>query len=398
MPYYRWRGVTLSAAIQRGTLFAKDPAHLDSVLLARDIALTRYKPLTHLFKGRAIRQSDLVPVFQQLSDLVSSGILLPEALSIIADQVSHRRLQECMHALTDAVHQGRSLSQSLHDYPRLFSPFAIQLISAGEESGGMAAALAGVSSYYHINGSLRAQLRSTLYLPALTLATFLVMLAVICVAVVPRFADLFANFDKEIPPITQHLISISAFMRSWRVMIPIIGITALLLIGLRLMRTQRGRRAFDWLLLHLPFLGTVTVLRNTAFIFQSLGLLLAGGVHLLGALKIVRKSISNTYVKNQLDGLEKEVRAGVALSDAMIRLPDSIFGLDAVALIRVAHESGELARSCTHLGSFYQVRLERFLRRVLFFVQPVLMITMGLLILLLIVALYSPIISLSSAL
>lgn len=395
MPYYVWRGVDLGGNIRKGKLFAKDVAHLDVLLLSREIALSRSQINREWIMGRGISCEVILHLFMQLKELVASGILLPEALAIVADQIEHRGLQEKMHVVTDAVHEGIALSEALKKYPIVFDSFMIQLIESGEESGSLALSLDGLCLYLQSIHTLRTQLRSALLIPAVTLVFFIVIFVIIFVMVVPQFGDAFISLGKELPASTRTMLSLSAFMRSWRIIIPFFGIFIVGLISYRIKKSSWGKKLWDTLLFKLPFVGNIMVIHAHAFIFQSLSLLLSGGVHLVMALAMIESATNNDVIKEQIKYISHEVRSGISLAEAMLRCPHSIFQLDAIALIRVAHESGSLATVFEQLSVRYHHRLLRILSRSLLFVQPVLMLILGLLVTLLIIALYLPIMSMS---
>jgi type IV pilus assembly protein PilC len=226
----------------------------------------------------------------------------------------------------------------------------------------------------------------------------MIILVIIFAVVVPLFADAFSSMSKELPSSTKLMLAISAYMRSWRIVIPLVGLAIVGLIAYRVKKSAAGKRWWDTLLFHLPFIGHCKKIRAQAFIFQTLSLFLSGGVHLVAALGMIERASDNEIVKNQIAYIANEVRTGIPLGEAMLRCPHSLFQLDAIALIRVAHESGALATVLEQLGMRYQSALLRSLSRGLLFVQPVLMLMLGLLVMLLIIALYAPIMNMSQAL
>ncbi len=396
MPYYRWRGVELTGKMKKGVLFARSQEHLDELLIKREIALLSCKPKRQWIK-RSITLSDRVKVFNQFATLIGAGILIPDALDIVANQVDHSGLQEVMHQVTKQVAEGESLSSALCAHPHIANQIMIQLIKAGEESGQLAQTLDALCNHLTATQDFYRRLRSALLLPAITLLFFFTILVIIFVVIMPRFIDVFASTGKDIPPLTRNLLNISDFMRS-----PAMGLSLAIgaLVGVimwRLTRRGTGRRVLDMTLVKLPLVGLLLQQRFLAYAMQALSVLLAGGMPLLEALKVVSSSIQNLVFKEQLEGLELDIETGSSLSDAMARHKDGVFSQDVVAMMEVAEASGRLPLLLDRVAQTYYNRVAQRLSWLTLMIQPVVMIILGLLVALLIFAVYGPIFTMSNA-
>src|SRR3990167_3729233 len=267
MPYYRWRGVELTGNIRKGRLFAQSAEHLDELLLKREIAILSSKPIKEWFP-RPIRTADRAQLFSQLATLIDAGVLIPDALMIVANQVSNSQLQEIMHEVARLVTQGLSLSQALERYPQLANPIMIQLIRAGEESGDISTTLTALCTHLMATADFYKRLRAALILPAITLLFFTGVLLVIFIGIMPRFIDVFASMGKEIPPLTRNMLAISNALQSPMVglVLSILALGALL--AWRLRTNAKVRRALDRALLNLPLIGPILQQRFLAYSMQ----------------------------------------------------------------------------------------------------------------------------------
>jgi len=330
-----------------------------------------------------------------LAVLTGTGVLLPEALVIVAGQAQHPRLREVMHTVADEVAGGALFSTVMARYPHLFSSIVIQLISVGQESGSLARALDAVSSHLERTDDFYSRLRSALLLPAITLLFFMGIATVIFVLIIPYFADLFASMNQELPLITRVLIAISNFMRSWYV-VGAIGATGIAGFGLWLAsRCATGKRFVDGAVLQLPLVGGLLADRFATYLLHASALLLEGGVPLAQALGIVGYSIDNEWLSADVDRLQEAVNSGNALSVAMREAPSRRFGDELVAMVRVGEESGRLAFILKKCASAYHDRLVQRLGQVMALLQPMLMVFLGLLIATLVFAVYGPIITMA---
>lgn len=213
MPYYYWKGVTITGQIKKGKLFAQTLEHLDELLLKREVALMQAKPAKQWIK-KSISITDRAKLFAQLATLIEAGVLIPDALSIVANQVDNLELQEIMHEVAQQVSQGTQLSDALEPYSQVANQIMIQLIRAGEQSGNIDYALNALSAHLMATGDFYRRIRSALILPLITIIFFVAILLIIFIVIMPRFISVFTSMAKEIPPLTQKMIWISEFITS----------------------------------------------------------------------------------------------------------------------------------------------------------------------------------------
>ncbi len=394
MPYYRWRGVTLTGVTKKGRLFARSTDHLDELLLKRQVALLACKPMRNWVQ-QPISLRHHIQLFQQLATLIDAGILAPHALHIVANQIDHPQLQEKMHEVALMVDAGTPLSNALMQAGAVNNAIIVQLIKAGEESGQLSQALDAICVHLTATQDFYRRLRSALMLPAITLGFFLVIVVIIFTVIMPRFIDIFTSMQAQIPPLTQRLLSISFFMRSASMGL-LVSVAAMTLIVIwRLTRRGPGRRAFDWLLLKLPLIGEIIEFRLLSYSMRATAVLLEGGMPLDQALRIVKESVSNHIFKEYLQQLETDIRAGSSLSEAMGQYAERLFSQDILAMVEVGQESGRLPLLLQRVARTYHARVMRRLTMFTMFIQPAVMIMLGLLVALLIFAVYGPIFNLS---
>ncbi len=396
MPYYKWRGVDVVGASKKGFLFARSPEHLDDLLLKRQIALLSHKHVRSFFKW-PIRLSDRVALFQQLATLIDAGVLVPGALSIVANQIEHSVLQEKMHEVAQMVHAGVSLSEALWQVGAVANPIIIQLVQVGEESGKLSQSLDAICTHLASTQDFYRRLRSALLLPAITLFFFLIIAVIIFTVIMPRFIDIFSSMQSEVPPLTQSLLAISAFMRSPSMGL-FLSVSALaILILWRVTRRGSGRKGLDWLLIHTPFIGPILQQRFLSYAMRAMGVLLNGGLTLSQTLIIIRDSVQNHIFKNSLSVLEGDIQSGSSLGDAMARYGNDLFGPDIIAMVEVGQESGRLPVLLYRIAQTYHMRVMQRLSWITMLLQPFVMIILGLLVALLIFAVYGPILNMSRA-
>lgn len=395
MPYYHWKGVTITGQMKKGKLFAQTLDHLDQLLLKREIALISGRPATQWIK-RSISIQDRAQLFAQLATLIEAGVLIPDALSIVANQIDRVELQEIMHEVARQVNEGEQLSIALEGYPEVANQIMIQLIRAGEQSGTIAYALNALSSHLIATNDFYRRMRSALMLPIITILFFLAILLLIFVGIMPRFIDVFASMGKEIPPLTKKMLFISQFLRSSMMGVSVALLALFALLSWRLTRKGRGRRILDSILIRMPFIGSLLRDRFLAYSMQAIAVLVQGGMPLLQAIEIVKDSVQNHIFRDQLSEIEADIENGASLSHAMARHSQAIFGPDIVAMIEVAEASGQLPGLLDRVSQNYYGRVTQRISLLTVLIQPAIMLLLGLLVAFLIFAVYGPIFTMSS--
>jgi type II secretory pathway component PulF len=349
----------------------------------------------HLFVR--VRVADKSALFQQVHALLAAGVLLPEALSIVAQQTRHAILEEIMHQVTARVQGGEALSHVARDYPMLYDSLTIQLLSVGEQSGRLALVLQAIVRYLQVKQDFHASIRAALFMPFMTLLFFFAVMTLLFTVVIPRFAQMFASLGQELPPLTRGMIAVSDFMVSAYMIWAIVGLVGIVAAVRAVARTTRGQVLSQRVLLATPGIGSLLYQQALGYFFESVSLLLASGMPLVSALSAVSNTIPYLAVRERMEKAISEVRHGQSLAQALGSFGKKHISSDIIAIIRVGQEIGALDGMLKQVAGIYQSKVKRTLAFVTMIIQPLLIVILGLLILLLIVAVYTPILHLSYA-
>lgn len=396
MPYFTWRGVDIEGAYRKGSLYAKNPECLDSRLLSQDIALIRHKRslTTYLFIQKKITVRQKIELFEQAALLLKAGVLLPDALSLLADNLSSMYVQDYIHAVADAVREGKSLSQALRERANHFDSMTLQLIKAGEESGNLAPALDSLAQHYMRMNAFAGQVRSALLMPVITIFFFLAIAAVAVICIIPRFAQLFTSLSKPIPAYTQNLLLFGEFLTSVA-MVPFACMLGAIVFGVNYYRkTAKGQAVCTRLLEYTPFINSILRLHRVQRICESLSLLLGGGIQIIPALRILGTS-KTVGICNVAQSLEKSISCGVPLHRAIQEFPQ-LFNQQLVALMLVGQESGTLPAMLLRIAQLQEQLLQKRMTLISQLAQPITLICLGIFVALLVASIYGPLLSLAS--
>jgi len=396
MPYFKWQGVNLFGDFKHGKEFARSQGDLDRSLFDRNISMLSCAPARVWSFFPLISLSEKINFLRQLSILLDAGVRLHDALKILCDQVKNIKLKKIIFQLEVDVQEGVSLANSIEKYPKIFDELIIKMIQVGQESGNLSYALGQLCDYLETTQQFRKKLKSAAILPLVTLGFFIVIAAAIFWFIVPKFVEMFKSFKQELPPLTKAVLKISTVFRSNLIILILFLFLLVFLILRRYFKCYRGKMVAHKICLSIPWFGDLIIDSSLVYFLQSVVLLIESGMRLLPALELSKKSIKNIPIKEHIEILEREVEAGSSLSQAMIDFSVNYFSQDLIAIVKVGEETGRLNVMLKKAAKIYQDKVDR---SIIFFTtifQPLLMIIVGLLITLLIFAIYVPIFNLSN--
>lgn len=396
MAYYTWKGVDLAGAIKKGKLFARSADELDAVLFKQKIALLSCKQSSQFFSHFSIPKTEKINFFKSLAQLLQAGVLLPDALIVVSSQAHHKQWHIVLSSISNSIFQGSSLSQALQDYPKIFDQVMINMVHVGQESGNLIESLTLLSDYLSDSYEFESNVRSAAMVPLITLIFFIIVAMAIFIFIIPHFITIFQSVNQELPWVTRIMIGMSDFFCSGHIFLFLGCIGAALALLKSYRSSSSGSYALDSFLLQIPGLGYLIMQRSLAHFLQAMAMLTSGGMHIVDALAVSKGIVSNKLIVHHLSIIEKEVQAGVSLSQAMMYEQGQIFGAQTVAIIKVGQESGRLPVLLNQTAKMYQSSIKKTITLITTLINPLLMIVMGLLITFLVFAVYLPIFNLSN--
>lgn len=391
MPFFAWRGIGLDGEIRSGRAFSETTLALEQLLLQREIGLIacRDLELNNLDQIRLPTAAQQLQFFRELLVLLDAGLQLPRALNFLGDQLTDERLQILILILAYDIQRGLKFSQALARFPQYFTVLVQQLIRAGESSGHLADALRYLVIYLENWQELRQKLRSALLMPLITLIIFLVITLFIFLAIIPMFATIFTAAGQQLHMATRIILAASNFLRSRQVLWLLIGPLVSYLIFNFSYRTNLGHYGWDSLKLRLPIGGTFTRYIALLNFWQTLALLARGNLPFPAAFKLAVSVVQNLVLAQQLTKMAILIEQGFSLSQA-VNTQTQLLLPEVLAVISAGEESGDLAVMSERVALIYSQRLAQLLKFTLGVLQPALVVILGLLVALLILAVYLP--------
>lgn len=308
---------------------------------------------------------------EQLAHLLGAGLTLDESLGILAQRLRQPRLRGLSHTLHRALIDGRSLSQALAEFPRIFTPLYVNLISAGEASGALPKILMRLSEHLSELQALRDKVRGALIYPAVLIVAGIGLVVAFMTIMVPKLTTFFHGTGQTLPAATQLLISANAAIVSYWWAVPLI-----IAAGFAAQRafTQRpeGRLAWDALMWRLPLAGRITRYRFFVQFAQTLGTLCENGLTMLRALELLEEISGNAWVKVRTQQARQAVIDGASLSVALRE--QKLFPDLFLDMLAVGEQTGRLGETMHHIAEVYERELNKQVHIVSTLIPPLVMI------------------------
>lgn len=327
-----------------------------------------------LFASRKIKRDQIVAFTRDLANLISAGLPLDRAFELLVGLAESGPLASLLQELRDRVRGGKSLSQALAEHPKHFDRLFVNMVRAGEASGTLGPVLERISEFQERSAELRSSVQSALMYPIVLVAVAIVAVMTMIFFVVPKFETTFRQFGKALPPATENLLALSHWLREdgWMLLI---GAAALFILVRGRLRTPQGQLSWHRRKLTLPVLGDLFSKIEVARLARTLGTLLGNGVSLLPALTIVKDTVDNRALANSLDGVLVRLKAGQGFARPLMET--GLYPKLAVHMVAVGEETGRLDAMLLKVADVYDQEVNTALKRALGLLEPILILTLA---------------------
>jgi type IV pilus assembly protein PilC len=328
---------------------------------------------------------------QELATLLKAGMPLVQSLDILRQRVKNATFKAVLDGVHEKVRSGTALSDAFAEHGDLFPPIYSASLTAGERSGNLDSVIRRYVSYEKIIGAVRRRTLSALIYPVVLLILMTVLVGIIVLKVVPAFSEFYATFDRELPLSTRMIMGFSDLVVEHIVLVLMVGLGTILVVRAWIIRK---REQFHRIVLELPWAGPTVRKFATSQLARTLSTLLGGGIPLVNALEIASRSMSNRFMARELDDVGRRVREGEGFAKAL--QARQVFPDVAVKMVEVGEQTGALQEMLNSLAEFYDEEIETEVGRYITLIEPFMLVLMGLVIAVVVLALYMPLFELSS--
>ncbi len=350
--------------------------------------LAQSRPVFELSALRGLPLGEFLIFNQELLALIKAGLPVLRVWDLLIERARHEGFQQALRMVRQDIRGGASASEALSRHPGYFSELYVATVRAGEQSGNLAEVLKRFIAYLKLMIGLRHKIAKALAYPGFLVLTGVGVIGFLLSYVMPTFISVYAETAKSLPVATQLLIDAASAAKVY--VLPAFALLAgLMLVGRAYYATPNGRFSVDRLLLRAPLLGIIFIKHHTIQLARTLGTILAGGTPLVEALHITKSAVSNRYIAAGLTDAVNEIREGTTLAAALDR--PKVFPKLAIEMLSVGEETGSLELMLHDVAEFYETDLDLRLTQLTTWIEPVLLLVMGILVGGIVVIMYLPV-------
>ncbi|MEG6584049.1 type II secretion system F family protein [Dendrosporobacter sp. 1207_IL3150] len=381
---FAYKAKDRSGQLLSGTIVAENQAAVATFIREKGYFITQIKEqkskkslIASINNLKPVKLKDLAVVCWQFSTMINAGMSLITALNTIIEQTDHPKLKDAFKDVLKKVQEGESLSHAMSDHPKIFPNLMINMIEAGEVGGVLDEVLARLATHYEKQYKMNEKVKSAMTYPAVVLTMAALAVAFILTFVLPTFMKMFEGMKTELPLPTKILILLSNFMQNyWPVLLLLVVAIILGLVYLYKIPKYRGH--VDSLSLRLPVFGILIKKIAIARFSRTFGTLLRGGVPIITALEVVKKTTDSIPIVNALTTAQISIREGLGLSTPLGS--SNIFTPLVIQMVAVGEETGELDKMLDKIADFYESEVDDSVNRLNSLLEPILIGVLGVII------------------
>lgn len=410
MTKFYYKAMDSTGKVIDGSLEASSKAELMSVLKYKNLLLlsvkekNRYGNLYNTLNNKIIALTtsksgkvtiDELAIFcRQMATLVNAGVNVFNAILDMSTMSQNRYFSRVLTVIAEDLRGGKTFSDSLSKFPKIFNNTFVSMIMVGEKSGKLPKVLLDLAAFIEKSAKLKKKIKAAAAYPIFVGCFFVVIMLALILIIIPKFEAMFLSFGAELPVPTQILMNVSRFILNKLVFFIIFFV--LFIFAFRIcMKNPSFKLAFDRLLFKIPVFGNIYVKMLFAGFFQTLSTLIASGVDIVSSLQISSKTVNNSYIRFVLKAIEDKVVSGEQFSEEMDKY--FIFPKMIVRMTAVGEKSGQLSSMFYKITDYYNEEVDNIVASLSAIIEPILIVGMGFIVGTAVIALYLPIFNMASA-
>lgn len=350
--------------------------------------------LKNLSFFNSVSNKDIVIMSRQMATLFEAQVSALRIFKLLASQTENKTLQKSLSDVADSIQEGSSISQALEKQPHVFSPFYINMVHSGEESGKLDQIFGYLADYLDRSYEVTNKAKHALIYPAFVVATFVGVMALMFTVIIPKIAPILEESGQALPIYTRIVLGLSSFFVSYG-----IWFFVLLVIGgyffKRFISSKAGKVVWDDFKIGVPYVGDLYKKLYLSRIADNMNTMVLSGISMVKAIETTSLVVGNDIYKDILDKSLEMVKGGSSLSLAFSQFPQipSIM----TQMIKVGEETGELGNILKTLAKFYQREVVAAVDTLVDLIEPVMVVALGLGVGTLLAAVLMPIYNLASS-
>ena len=347
-----------------------------------------------IFKGKKIPARDMSVFCRQFASILKAGVSVINALEMLAEQTENKKLKEAIVNTQSNVEKGENLSDSMRQNDA-FPSILIDMVRAGEASGSLENSLTRMAIQFEKDAKLNGIVKKAMMYPIVLICVMIGVVIVMLTFVIPSFMTMFEDLDSELPVTTKAILAMSNSLKNyWYIyIIVVVGIV----VGIQMYkRTDNGKHNLDKLKLKIPVFGLLQTKSACASFARTMSTLLQAGMPMIDALEISASTMKNVLFYDGLEKVKNGVSLGLPLSNQL--KATGLFPAMVVHMVGIGEETGNVEEMLTNSATYYEEEVEVQTQTLTSLMEPVIIVLMAFVVVLLIMAIYQPMIQLYNTL
>ncbi len=341
-----------------------------------------------------ISKEDTILFARQLSLAIHSDIPLTQSLELINEKTDNESLKKVLKEVLDDLNIGEGFSDSISKHEKILSPFFVQMIMIGEESGTLPEILEQIAGSYEKQLETSNKLKSAITYPIILSVLMLGVVILLIVQIMPMFNDVLKSLGGEIPGITAVILNVSLFIRDN--FLVIIGIIVVAIVGVYMYaRTTVGQLLVDKLKFKLPiYSGLTSSLLATRFA-RNLGILIQSGMNYQQALELIKPTMNNQYAEEMVQKGIEDLNEGSSLEEVIEKM--DLFPWLLMKLFGVAEKTGQMDKALMTAANEMEKEVEAKMARLTTVVEPMLIIVLSIIVGVILISVVLPVVNIMNS-
>ncbi len=378
MAAYRYKAIDRTGRPARGKLDAANEVDLELRLKKMGLDLIIARPVRSQgpsISGGSIKRQDLITFCFDLEQVSRAGIPLIDGLRDLRQGMENPRFREILTSILEDIEGGKTLSQALGGFPRVFNTVFVSLIRAGELSGTLPEVFENLGATLKWQDELVSQTRRLLVYPSLVFVVVTGVMVFLLLYLVPQITQLLKTMGMELPIQTRILIWLSNFTATWWPVLLVLPIITAVVITFMVRTRPRSRYLFDYVILHLPVTGEILQKIILARFANFFALMYRSGITILEAVKTSEDIVANRVIADGLQRAGQQINAGESMSEAFQNL--GMFPPLVIRMLRVGETTGALDTALMNVTYFYNRDVKDSVDKALKLLEPTLTLLLG---------------------
>jgi len=330
---------------------------------------------TFLLRFSWVPLSEKLFFVQHLGVMLKAGISLSVALKTLARQTANKKFSYIINDISSNVEKGVSLTESLKPHEKIFGQLFINMVESGEISGKLENVLQQLYIQFKKQHELMSKVKGALSYPIVIIVAMLGIGTFMMLVVMPKIINMFKEFNAELPLATRILIKVNELITEHGLLF-LIGLIVIILIFIQLLRTEKGKFLFQGLILKLPIFSSIVKKINLARFSRTISSLLKTDIMIIKSFQITAKVLGNLHYRQALIEMSNKIKKGGTINEVISNYP-KLFPPVVTTMVAVGEETGELDSILEELAQFYEGEVDQIMNNLPSIIEPILILTLG---------------------